>query len=110
MAGGWYIIHVWYHISLSALSYNDQLPTDIQLATSTTCNTIIMLNVVLHQFYYIYIFFLGRRVAELEMHVLLAQLVRNFKIEFREEEPIKFITKLFYGPGRQMNLAFVDLK
>ena len=44
------------------------------------------------------------------MHILLAQLVRNFRIEFREEEPIKYITKLFYGPERKMNLAFVDRK
>ena len=44
------------------------------------------------------------------MHILLAQLVRNFRIEFREEEPIKFINKLFFVPGRRMDLAFVNLK
>ncbi len=45
----------------------------------------------------------GRRVAELEMHILLSQVVRNFKIQYREEEPLKFNTKLFYGPARQMD-------
>ena len=44
------------------------------------------------------------------MHILLAQLMRSFKIEFREEEPMKFITKHFYVPERPLNLAFVDLK
>ena len=43
------------------------------------------------------------------MHILLAQLVRQFKIEYREKEPINFKVKLFYGPGRQMDLAFVDI-
>ena len=53
---------------------------------------------------------IGRRVAELEMHILLAQLMRNFKIEYREDEPIEFVAKLFYGPARQMDLAFVNIK
>ena len=50
----------------------------------------------------------GRRVAELEMHVLLAQLIKNFKIEYREDKPIEFIIKLFNRPERQMDLAFTD--
>ena len=52
----------------------------------------------------------GRRVAELEMHILLAQMMRHFKIEYREEEPVRFATKLLYGPMRQMNLALVDVQ
>ena len=44
------------------------------------------------------------------MHVLLAQLMRNFKIEYREDEPIEFVAKLLYGPARQMDLAFVNVK
>ena len=52
---------------------------------------------------------LGRRVAELEMNILLAQVVKNFKIEYREDKPIEFITKIFYQPERQIDLAFVDV-
>ena len=45
------------------------------------------------------------------MHILLAQLMRNFKIEYREEEPMEYDTaKMFYGPTKQMNLAFIDIK
>ena len=43
------------------------------------------------------------------MHILLAQMVRQFKIEYREEEPINYKLKLFYVPERRMDLAFVDI-
>ncbi len=52
----------------------------------------------------------GRRVAELEMHILLSQVVRNFKIEYRDGKPMEFDNaKLFYGPAREMHLAFIDV-
>ena len=51
----------------------------------------------------------GRRIAELEMHILLAQLMKNFKIEYHDEKPMEFANKLFYGPARQLDLAFVDI-
>ena len=43
------------------------------------------------------------------MNILLAQVVKNFKIEYREDKPIEFITKIFYQPERQIDLAFVDV-
>ena len=43
------------------------------------------------------------------MHILVSQLVRNFKIENREEKPLEFTIKLFLGPSRKMNLAFTDI-
>ena len=52
----------------------------------------------------------GRRIAELEMHIALAQLIRNFKLEFRDEQPLNFIQKLFLHPERRMDLAFIDRK
>ena len=52
----------------------------------------------------------GRRVAELEMHILLAQLIRNYKLEYRDEKPLEFTNKLLYVPARQMDLAFVDIQ
>ena len=42
------------------------------------------------------------------MHIALAQLIRNFKLEYRDEQPLDFIQKLFVYPERQMDLAFVD--
>lgn len=44
------------------------------------------------------------------MHILLAQLIRNFKLEYREEKPLEFTNKLFYVPARQMDLAFIDVE
>ena len=44
------------------------------------------------------------------MHILLAQMMRNFRIEYREKEPMEFITKMFLYPARKMDLALVDLK
>ena len=44
------------------------------------------------------------------MHIALAQLIRNFKLEFRDELPLNFIQKLFVYPERRMDLAFVDRK
>ena len=52
----------------------------------------------------------GRRIAELEMHIALAHLIRNFKLEYREEQPLNFVQKMFIYPERQMDLAFVDQK
>ena len=43
------------------------------------------------------------------MYILLAQVVKSFKIEFREEKPMEFINKLNYKPERQMDLAFIDV-
>ena len=42
----------------------------------------------------------GQRVAELEMHILLAQLIRNYKLEYRNKEPLEFTNKLLYVPAR----------
>ena len=55
------------------------------------------------------IFVAGRRVAELEMHIVLAQLMRNFNINFTEDKPLKYVVNLFYYPERKMNLTFTDL-
>ena len=62
------------------------------------------MEIVLHD----QVFITGRRVAELEMHILLAQMMRNFRIEYRELEPVKFRTKLLYRPAGPMNLALTD--
>ena len=52
---------------------------------------------------------IGRRVAELELHVALAHFMRNFRLEYSGTEPIGFTQKLFVVPDRQLDLTFVDL-
>ncbi len=34
---------------------------------------------------------------------------KNFKIEDRNAKPVVFVTKLFYGPGNPIDLAFIDI-
>lgn len=51
----------------------------------------------------------GRRVAELELHIALAQLIKNFRVEYRDEKPMDYIQTLFLVPERRLDLAFVDL-
>ena len=43
------------------------------------------------------------------MHILLAQMIRNFLVEYRDEKPMEFVNKLFYCPVRRMDLALVDI-
>ena len=43
------------------------------------------------------------------MHILLVQVIKNFKIEYREEKPIEFIVRAFNRPERQMDLAFIHV-
>ena len=47
--------------------------------------------------------------AELEMHILLAQFIKNFDLKFAEEKPLKYIFNFLYHPERDMNLVFNDL-
>ena len=51
----------------------------------------------------------GRRVAELELHIALAQLIKNFRVEYRGEKPMDYIQTLFLVPDGRLDLAFVDL-
>jgi cytochrome P450 len=46
---------------------------------------------------------LGRRFADLEMQILLAKLVRNFKLEYNHE-PLKYAVTFMYAPDG--NLKF----
>ena len=55
------------------------------------------------------ILFLGRRLAELELNIALSQIMKSFRVEFNEKEPIGFDIKFLLLPDRQMNLVFRDL-
>ncbi|KAJ9594070.1 hypothetical protein L9F63_014503, partial [Diploptera punctata] len=52
---------------------------------------------------------LGRRFAELEMEVVLAKIIRNFKVEYHYEE-VQFKSTLLYAPVTPLKFKFVDRK
>ena len=47
--------------------------------------------------------------AELELHIALAHLMRNFEIHYPGPDNIDFEQRLFIVPDRKLDLAFVDL-
>ena len=51
---------------------------------------------------------LGRRVAELELHIALAHLMRNFRVEYPAESPLGYIIKHTLVPDRRMDLKLMD--
>lgn len=51
----------------------------------------------------------GRRVAELELHIAVSQIVRNFRLVFSDHTPLRMKLRLFLVPDRAVNLAFVDV-
>lgn len=51
----------------------------------------------------------GRRVAELELHIALSRIINNFKIGYHEGTPIEPIQKVFTLPERQVNLSFQEV-
>jgi len=52
----------------------------------------------------------GRRVAELELHIAIAQMMQNFRVECPDTTPIGVMEKMpLLVPDRPINLVFVDL-
>ena len=58
---------------------------------------------------YILILCTGRRVAELELHIALSQLIRTFGVEFKDDKPMDYVQNLFLMPERRFDLVFIDL-
>lgn len=52
----------------------------------------------------------GRRLAELELNIALSQIMKAFRVEFNEKEPVGYVIKFLLLPERQMNLTFKDLQ
>ena len=52
----------------------------------------------------------GRRLAELEVNIALSQIMKAFRVEFNEKEPVGYVIKFLLLPERQMNLIFKDLQ
>ena len=42
------------------------------------------------------------------MHIALAHLMKNFKLEYTDKSPMDFTVKLFVVPDKQLNIAFTD--
>ena len=54
-------------------------------------------------------FFVGRRVAELELYIGLSQLMKNFRIGNPGKEEIDALQKILLVPEQQLNLSFTDI-
>ena len=46
----------------------------------------------------------GHRIAELELHIALAHMMKNFKVEYQEDTPMDYIEEVFQVvPDREIN-------
>lgn len=52
----------------------------------------------------------GRRVAELELHIALARIIGSFNISYTESTPIDIALKFLLIPKTSLNLKFEDIK
>ena len=50
--------------------------------------------------------FIGRRVAELELRIALAQLMRKYRVDYLDEKSMGHVQHFFVKPDRQMDLVF----
>ena len=46
--------------------------------------------------------------AELELHIALSHLIRNFEIEYLDKSPMGCIEKMFLIPEKPMDLSMRD--
>ena len=44
------------------------------------------------------------------MHILLAQMMKKFRIEYHDDRPMEYVNKLFLYPERQLDLHLVDIQ
>ena len=52
----------------------------------------------------------GRRIAELEIHIALAHIIKNFEVGFLDKMPLDIKVELLNNPNRAMSLSFRDLQ
>ncbi|XP_055348630.1 1,25-dihydroxyvitamin D(3) 24-hydroxylase, mitochondrial-like [Paramacrobiotus metropolitanus] len=50
----------------------------------------------------------GRRLAETEMHMLLAKLVQKFKIEYASDKPVDIDLRMITAPKQSIKLRFIE--
>jgi len=52
----------------------------------------------------------GDRIAELELHIALAHMMKNFKVEYQEDTPMDYIEEVFQVvPDREDKFFFKDV-
>ena len=44
--------------------------------------------------------------AELELHIALAHIIRSYKVEYQEKEPLDYVLKGVLKPEKKLDLAF----
>lgn len=52
---------------------------------------------------------IGRRVAELEMHLLTARLLQKFRLEPLSTVPLKVVTRGLFVPEKSVDVKFIDI-
>ena len=52
----------------------------------------------------------GRRVAELELHITLSQIVRKFSVHFLEKDPVGMVVGITTVSSKPINLKFVEIE
>ncbi|XP_003384618.1 PREDICTED: cytochrome P450 27C1-like [Amphimedon queenslandica] len=52
----------------------------------------------------------GRRVAELELHIALARIIGSFNVSYTEKTPMEIALKFLLVPKTSLNLKFEDIK
>ena len=51
--------------------------------------------------------FAGRRIAELELRIALAQLMRKYRVDYLDESPMGYVQNIDLKPDRQLDIAFL---
>ncbi|XP_015782475.1 cytochrome P450 302a1, mitochondrial-like [Tetranychus urticae] len=52
---------------------------------------------------------IGRRLSELELYILIAKILRNFRVEFDHDEPFRAKTRFINVPVGPLKLRFIDI-
>lgn len=52
---------------------------------------------------------LGRRIAELELHIAVAHIMQRYRVEFPDDKPVEPMLKSVYAPDRPLNIKFKNL-
>ncbi len=52
---------------------------------------------------------LGRRIAELELHIAVSHLMKEFRLRYEQAERVELKQEMILFPDKPINLTIVDL-
>ena len=76
----------------------------VSFGLESNCGDVVVMS---HSQYFV--FPSGRRLAELELHIALAHLIREYKVDCLDKEPMGYMMKALLKPDKQLNLTFNKL-